>query len=271
MDIIVLDALAVAGGSASRDALFRMAEPSIWGYMADSVGGKEAAFDGAVRRLLDQQAIVPWDNNFYALHPTKRLPRVPGGKPYVPGSSHWKNERDLLASEVHQQLAAYEERERNELERFLEAFTPQRARLIELVKRQIQRGQLADETLDEMVLTLSRMRLEIGELATALDMSVQEIASALARASKPKPIRGARRKRPGSDRQATASGEIEQSLAEGVETATPVDHRRLRARGHKGSTPWDPPKLAQYIREHGGVLSRSDIIVVVPMLSRSKA
>jgi hypothetical protein len=203
VDILVLDALAVAGGIATRDQLFSAVQPMVWGHMADSAGrragytgqdeqqlhasGQQVLFEDALAHLLSLRVVVPWGDepDHYALHPTRRVPRSPGGQPYVPGTEHWRNERDTLASELHRRKAVEERRVAEERARFMQEFAPDRDKLLRVVRRQMRAGQLEDAARDQVLLELLGLWLDEDKLAEALDLTVDETIAAIERARHP--------------------------------------------------------------------------------------
>ncbi|MBV9174329.1 MAG: hypothetical protein JOZ81_30070 [Chloroflexi bacterium] len=212
VDILVLDALAVAGGIATRDHLFSAVQPMVWGHMADSAArragytgqdeqqlhasGQQALFEDALTHLLSLRVVVPWGDkpDHYALHPTRRVPRSPGGQPYVPGTEHWRNERDTLASELHRRKAVEERRVAGEHARFMQEFAPDRDKLLRVVKRQMRAGQLEDGPRDQVLLELMSLWLDVDELAKAVDLTVDEVVAAIQRAQHPDQPSKARRR-----------------------------------------------------------------------------
>ena len=194
VDIVILDAFAVAGGSASRDQAFDLIERKLWGHMAGA--DKRQTFDDAVDHLLQQGALVPWGTErlpTLALppRPYELPPRLPGGKPYIPGTEYWAGERQTLLSEVHRQLAVHLQYVEAIRAKFLEEFRPERTRLLELLKRQISRRQIDEQARNEAIVALSKLLLSPAEIASALDLSEIEVDVAL----NPKPAATRRSRR----------------------------------------------------------------------------
>jgi DNA-binding transcriptional regulator YiaG len=194
--VIVLDQLALEGGPLPREDLLARCQPFMWGRWVNVAArragyggqdeheiearGKRQLFDEGLKQLVSRQLVVIWDEHHtvLALHPMHREPLVRGGKPYIPGSIHARDQRDGILREVRGRLLA-----------FLRdaTFSSEFDRLIALLKLQIRRGHLASESLDAVLLDLASLADAIvgaSSIGKRLDISEAEVQQAIQRARK---------------------------------------------------------------------------------------